>query len=167
MSYGQEIPLHPWTKLATDIFHFEGASYLIIVDYTGRFSFVCKLSSMTGQHVASQCKLIFSECGWPDWQWTMLHCRNFYKYDERLWCQSHYKLPTPSTIKWIGKKVFPNCQDPVLQGKRRGQRSIQKSNDIPQYSLVEQFTIFTANPAKQDCKIRFPHVKCCKKNNLV
>ena len=27
---------------------------------------VCKLSSMTGQHVASQCKLIFSECGWPE-----------------------------------------------------------------------------------------------------
>ena len=31
---GQEIPLYPWTKLATDIFHFEGASYLLIVDYT-------------------------------------------------------------------------------------------------------------------------------------
>ena len=25
---GQEIPLHPWSKLATDIFHHEGASYL-------------------------------------------------------------------------------------------------------------------------------------------
>ena len=26
MSMGQEIPIHPWTKLATDIFHFEGES---------------------------------------------------------------------------------------------------------------------------------------------
>ena len=25
---GQEIPVHPWSKLATDIFHFEGSSYL-------------------------------------------------------------------------------------------------------------------------------------------
>ena len=66
MSLGQEIPLHPWTKLATDIFHFEGASYLLIVNYTSIFPVVHKLSSMTGQHVASQCKLIFSECGWPD-----------------------------------------------------------------------------------------------------
>ena len=33
ISLGQEIPVHPWTKLATDIFHFESASYLI-VDYT-------------------------------------------------------------------------------------------------------------------------------------
>ena len=50
----------------TGIFHFEGASYLLIVDYTGRIPVVHKLSSMTGQHVVSQCKLIFPEYGWPD-----------------------------------------------------------------------------------------------------
>ena len=66
MSLGQEISLHSWTKLATDLFHFEGASCLLIVDYTSRFLVVCKLSSMTGQHVANQCKLIFSEYGWPE-----------------------------------------------------------------------------------------------------
>ena len=66
MSLGQEIPPHPCTKLATDLFHFEGASYLLIVDYTSRFPVVCKLSSMTGQWVTNQCKLIFSEYGWPE-----------------------------------------------------------------------------------------------------
>ena len=30
---GQEVPLYPWDKLATDVFHFEGVSYLLIVDY--------------------------------------------------------------------------------------------------------------------------------------
>ena len=60
-SLGQEIPVYPWTKLATDIFHFESASNLLIVDYKRRFLFVCKLSSMTGLHVANQCKLVFSE----------------------------------------------------------------------------------------------------------
>ena len=55
-SLGQEIPVHPWSKLATDIFHFEGASYLLIVDYT----------SMKGTHVANQYNLVFSGCGWPD-----------------------------------------------------------------------------------------------------
>ena len=49
-----------------DIFDFEGASYLYIVDYTSRFPVVCKLSSMTGQHVATHCKQIFSEYGWPE-----------------------------------------------------------------------------------------------------
>ena len=65
-SLGQEIPVHSWSRLATDIFHFEGASYLLIVDYTSRFPVVCKLSSMTGVHAADQCKLVFSEYGWPD-----------------------------------------------------------------------------------------------------
>ena len=66
MSLGQEIPLHPWTKLAMDLFHLEDASYLLIVDYTSRFLMVHKLSSMTRQHVENQCKLVFSEYGWPE-----------------------------------------------------------------------------------------------------
>ena len=66
MSLGQIVPLHPWSKLAKDLFRFEGTSYLLIVDYTSRFPVVWKLSSMTGQHVANQCKLIFSEYGWPE-----------------------------------------------------------------------------------------------------
>ena len=36
MSVGQEIPVFPRTKIATDIFHFEGDSYLLLVDYTTR-----------------------------------------------------------------------------------------------------------------------------------
>ena len=64
--FGKEIPLHPWTKLATDLFNFEGASYLLIVDYTSRFPVVCKLSSMTGQHVSNHCKQVFYEYGWPE-----------------------------------------------------------------------------------------------------
>ena len=60
MSFRQEIPLHPWTKLCTDLFHFESASKLLIVDYTSRFPVVCMLSSMTGQHFTNQCKQVFS-----------------------------------------------------------------------------------------------------------
>ena len=63
---GQEIPLHAWTELATDIFHFEGASYLHIVDYTSKILVVHKLSSMTGQHIATNCKQVFSKYGWPE-----------------------------------------------------------------------------------------------------
>ena len=60
-----ETPVPPWTKLVTDIFHFEGECYLLIVDYTGKFPIVCKLCSVTSVHVANQCKQIFSEYGWP------------------------------------------------------------------------------------------------------
>ena len=66
ISLGQEIPKHPWTKVATDIFYFDGNSYLLIVDYTSRFPIMRKLTSTTAQHVASQMKLVFSDCGWPE-----------------------------------------------------------------------------------------------------
>ena len=65
MSLGQEIPTFPWTKLATDIFHFEGDAYLLLVDYTRRYQILHKLTSMTAQHVIGHLKVIFSEYGWP------------------------------------------------------------------------------------------------------
>ena len=64
MSLGQEIPIHPWTKLATDIFHCEAESCLLLVDYTSCFLIVGKLNSMTSQHAINHFKLIFY--GWPD-----------------------------------------------------------------------------------------------------
>ena len=66
MSLGQEIPTFPWTKLATDIFHFEGDFYLLLVDYTSRYPIICKLTSMAAQHVIGHLKVIFSEYGWPN-----------------------------------------------------------------------------------------------------
>ena len=66
MSLGQEVPIHPWMKVATDIFHFENDSYLLIVNYTSRFPIVHMLTSTMAQQVASQMKLIFSEYGWPE-----------------------------------------------------------------------------------------------------
>ena len=66
MTLGQEILIHPWTKLVTDIFHFEGVSYLLLVDYTSRFPVVHQLNSMTAKHVASHIKLIFSKYRWLD-----------------------------------------------------------------------------------------------------
>ena len=65
-SFGQEIPAVPWTKLASDIFHFQNDSYLLIVDFTTRFPVVRKLTSMTAKHVASHFSQVFSEYGWPD-----------------------------------------------------------------------------------------------------
>ena len=65
-SLGQEIPLFPRTKLATDIFHFKGDSYLVLVDYTSCFPIVQKLKSMMAQHITDHIKQIFMEYGWPD-----------------------------------------------------------------------------------------------------
>ena len=66
MSVGHEIPAFPWTKIAMNIFHFEDDSYLLLVDYTGRYLIICKLTSMTAHHVIGHLKVIFSEYEWPD-----------------------------------------------------------------------------------------------------
>ena len=63
---GHEVPPVPWSKLATDIFHYESQPYLLIVNYTSRFLIVRKLKSMSAQHIAEHFKATFSEYGWPD-----------------------------------------------------------------------------------------------------
>ena len=62
---GHEVPLVPWSKVATDIFHYESQPYLLIVDYTSGFPIVRKLKSMSAQHIIEHFKSIFSEYGWP------------------------------------------------------------------------------------------------------
>ena len=112
-SLGQEILVHPWSKLATDIFHFEGASYLLIVDYTSRFPVVCKLTSMTGVHVAHQSKLVFSEYGWPD----TLTSDNGPCYTSQAFTSvmqafsvNHITSSTLPTVKWTCREVCTNCK---------------------------------------------------------
>ena len=56
----------PWTKVATDLFHFKGNSYLLLVDYTSQFPVVRKLTSMTAHHIVDHIKQIFAKYGWPD-----------------------------------------------------------------------------------------------------
>ena len=63
---GYEIPVHPWSKLASDIFYFEGDSYLLIVDYTSRFPIIWKLSSMTSKAIAHHMQAIFAKYGWSN-----------------------------------------------------------------------------------------------------
>ena len=63
---GHEIPSVPWSKVATDIFHFESKSYLLVVDYTSRLPIVRELKSMSAQHITKHFRLIFYEYSWPD-----------------------------------------------------------------------------------------------------
>ena len=63
---GHEIPSVPWSKVATDIFHFKSKSYLLVVNYTSRFPIVREIKSISAKHIAEHFRLIFSEYGWPD-----------------------------------------------------------------------------------------------------
>ena len=63
---GHEVPPVPWSKVTTNIFHYESQPYLLIVDYISRFPIVRKLKSMSAQNVTEHFKSILSEYGWPD-----------------------------------------------------------------------------------------------------
>ena len=62
---GQEIPTEPWKKLATDLFTYDQANYLLVVDYTTKFPVVRKLTDLTARVVTEHMKAIFSEFGTP------------------------------------------------------------------------------------------------------
>ena len=99
---GHEVPPVPWSKVATDIFHYESQPYLLIVDYTSRFLIVRKLKSMSAQHIIEHFKSIFSEYGWPD---TVVSdngpcyvAESVRKSDERICSKPYNQFPTLSSI---------------------------------------------------------------------
>ena len=54
---GQEIPTQPWKKLATDLFTYDRANYLLVVDYTTKFPVVRKLTDLTAHVVTDSVSL--------------------------------------------------------------------------------------------------------------
>ena len=133
-SLRQEIPLFPWTKLVTDIFHFEGDSCLVLVDYTSCFPIVCKLKLMTTQCIADHIKQIFAKYGWPN---TIVsdngpcYASETFKELMKEYQVNHItSLPPLSTIKWPSRKICTNNKELILQGKRRDTRFTQVFDDI-------------------------------------
>ena len=140
MSLGQEVLIHPWTKIATNIFHFQNESYLLLVDYTSRFPIVHKLTSTMAQQVASHMKLIFSEYGWPE---TIISdnspCYSTESFTKlmteysvnHITSSPHY--PQSNRLAEKSVQIVKKC---ILQGQRRGYRLLQKSNDLQKHSII-------------------------------
>ena len=84
---GHEIPTVPWSKVATDIFHYESQPYLPIVDYTSRFPIVRRLKSMSAQNITEHFKShilrVWMARHTGKWQWSMLCSRNVHKSTEK------------------------------------------------------------------------------------
>ena len=61
-----ELPSRPWEKVASDLYDFQGASYILVVDYFSRYIKMQKLSSTTSSSIIIALKLIFARHGIPD-----------------------------------------------------------------------------------------------------
>ena len=60
-----DLPTRPWEKLGSDIFQFNGANYLIIVDYYSRFPIIRPLGDISASTVSSHFTSVFAEYGLP------------------------------------------------------------------------------------------------------
>ena len=60
------LPDRPWESLGADLFHLNGSTYLLLVDYFSRYPEVIKLSTLTASSVISAAKGVFSRHGIPD-----------------------------------------------------------------------------------------------------
>ena len=66
LQYPHNVPSLPWKKLATDLFDYQGAQYLLITDYYRKYPIVRKLNSTTSAAVINYLKLVFAEHGIPE-----------------------------------------------------------------------------------------------------
>ncbi|XP_060075780.1 uncharacterized protein K02A2.6-like [Ylistrum balloti] len=60
-----DIPTGPWEKVGTDLFQFEGHSYLLIVDYHSKFVEMSILKDTRSTTVINHMKSLFARCGIP------------------------------------------------------------------------------------------------------
>ena len=60
------LPGRPWAKVGTDMFHFNGAEYLLTVDYFSKFPEITRLSDTTSHGVITGLKSVFARHGIPD-----------------------------------------------------------------------------------------------------
>lgn len=62
----QETPQRPWAKVASALFEFNGAHYVLNVDYYSSRIEIAKLNSLTSQNVICNLKSQIAKYGIPD-----------------------------------------------------------------------------------------------------
>jgi len=60
------LPELPWQKVATDLFEWKGANYLLIIDYYSRWIEIARLEQTTSQCVINHMSSIFARYGIPE-----------------------------------------------------------------------------------------------------
>ena len=60
------LPEYPWQKVGSDLFYFQGTTYLLIVNYYSRYPEITKLSSTTSDSIVRALRSIFSRLRIPE-----------------------------------------------------------------------------------------------------
>ena len=60
------LPEYPWQKFGSDMFHLNGATYLLTVDYYSHYPEIVKMTSTTSESTIKALRSIFSRLGIPE-----------------------------------------------------------------------------------------------------
>uniref|UniRef100_A0A3Q2YZ04 Integrase catalytic domain-containing protein n=1 Tax=Hippocampus comes TaxID=109280 RepID=A0A3Q2YZ04_HIPCM len=61
-----DLPTAPWKKVGTDLFHYNGKDYLLVIDYYSNYPEIALLTSTTATNVITHVKSFFARHGIPD-----------------------------------------------------------------------------------------------------
>ena len=112
---------------------------------------------MTGQHVANQCKLIFSEYGWFETlssdNGPCYTAETFTSVMNGIHVNHITSSPYYPQSSGLAEKYVQIVKSLFHKAKEEGKTSIQMLHDLLQYTSYWQVAVTDANLAEQMCKI--------------
>ena len=60
------LPEYPWQKVGFDLFHLNGAIYLLTVDYYSRYPEIVQMTSTTSESTIKALRSIYTRLGFPE-----------------------------------------------------------------------------------------------------
>ena len=118
-------PDRPWQKVATDLFHYNGKEYVLVVDYFSRFFEIAPLKNTSSDDVINHLKSIFSRHGIPERVFSdngpQYSSASFAKFSEE-WGFTHltssprYPQSNGEAERAVktAKTLLKKCKDPYL-----------------------------------------------------
>ena len=109
------LPSYPWQKLASDLFDFKGAHYLIVADYYSKFPVVRKLNSTTSSVIINHLKSIFAEYGIPHTIITdngpQYSSKEFQRFCDTWGIEHTTSLPVYPQSNWFSERMVQTVKD--------------------------------------------------------
>ena len=138
-SLGQEIPVLPWTKLATEIFYSESSSFVV---NSGLYKQISSCPQSISDDRSTHFKPIKASLFWvwmswdlDFWSWSMLCSAYLHQCYAVLQCQSYYQLSTLSSQMVLLRSMTRLWKACSTKLKKKA-KLLQVFDDLMQYPLT-------------------------------
>lgn len=119
-----EVPNLPWQNIGSDLFEYEGKTYLLVIDYYSKFIETCRLGDKHASSVISALKSIFVTHGIPrkfmadNVPYNSTEFKNFARDYNFIFTSSSPRYPQSNGLSEMGvkivKRILKKCKDPCL-----------------------------------------------------